>query len=1463
MELERLEVVFDGDLSPFEQKLEAMQSKLDTILGRVKQTSTKSVDSVEKDFNSSQGFDKFTKQIEKMNANFEKQMNKMQQTSSKQGTAMGNNLASGVSKGAAKMSQDVQAQVDKINLKMQQAKAAQAKMANLQSDRNGASVSGNGKATTRIDDQMAKTQIQMNKAQTDAQAMVRKLKSEYDAIPSSLNTISGKMEANERQIEAMRSKVKALNAEMKSQQIETGSFSSGKWQSTGTEDTPKSTKTSEAIAKQSAKMEKLIMDNDALQQAYARTEDRASVLKTALGKVNTELGEQPVKSRMASNGMRNLANSTKQSQGLFSRLRDSMRSSLGNMGNLFNRQSKAVSSGTRGMNRSMGGFLGTVKLLWSQLFIFSFLYQGIMQLAGGLWSALKTNAQFSASLNQIKVNLLTAFYPIYQAVLPAINALMSGLAKATGYIASFISTLFGMNIGDAFSGAQGLMNGVQALNDTGTAADSAADGYDEMVASIKESNKQLKAQHDKTEAARKKAQEYKRLLAGFDELNILDFSEDSSDSEEFTPQEIPKRPDAGKTTSPWADFSNAKIPDTPKWLTDFAGKFKDIMSRLFDPIKQAWDAQGKKVIDAWKYALGEVIGLVQSIGRSFMEVWTNGTGQKFVENLLILLADVLNIIGDIAGAFKRAWDDEGRGTALIQSFFDMFNAILELLHQIAESFRNAWNDSVGESIAANLLEIFTNINNTIGNLATRFSEAWQAGGVGESIFRTILGIIDGLLGNINGMTAATAEWAKTLDFTPLLNSIDGLLKSIQPLTQNIGDGLEWFYTNVLLPLASFTIQDLIPAFLDALRGAINLLNGVIEALKPLFQWLWDSMLKPIAEWTGGVIVDVLKALGDALTNLGNWMKEHKEVIQGIATVLLSLAAAWGIVQGAIAIASVISTIIEVVTILGTLISKVGLIQTAVTLLAPVVGGLSAPILGVIAAIAALGAAFVLAYQNSEPFRNFINNLLEDIRIFAEKVYTEYIQPAIEEVTTAFQNAFEKIKGFWDQYGQQFMEACSNIIQFIWSIIGPFVQAFADTFKALFDNVAGIVRTAWDLIKGIFSGAFDIITGLIKVFTGIFTGDFKTALDGVKDIFSGAWGIITSGFEAFIEGFKGIAKTIGNVLIAPIEGAVNGIIGGVNWVLDAVNVDMRISKWDAPKFYAKVTNYHPGGPAVVNDASGSNYQEMFKLPDGRMGMFPKQRNMLIDLPRGSQVLPANMVPNYAGGVFDTFKDFFSNGFDKAKGIAEDVWNVISDPSKLVDMAMEQFVNLSGMLEPMWSIAKGALSTVKDSLINMVVDTINQFTGFSEGGLVDQFGFYKLAENDNPEMVVPLSKPQLAFQRINEALDFMGYDGIPDLTMPEVFRDSSDGYSGSSYSKGNTRTTSVTGTGLEGLNSNLIASLGETVASAIMAAFSNLNLKNDSNEPIEVILQVDSTRLGQVTIKGINQYHEQIGTIALNL
>lgn len=1538
MELDRLEVVFDGDLSPFEEKVAKFEQKMDAMMSQVKSSSGQGMDAVEKNLSDSKIFDKFTKQFERMNSNFDSTLKRMNQSASSNGEEVGKSLSAGVSKGVAKMTKDVQTAVDKVNTQMQQAKAAQQRIANLQADRNGARLSGDTKSESRIGEQISKAQIQMNKSQQQAQAIVRGLKAEYEAIPISLSNISAKMEANERQIEAMRAKVKALKNEMKMQQIETGSFASGEWKSTGVQDTPRSTKIAEVITKQSAKMEKLIADNDALQRSYAQLEDRSGILKTALSSVNTELGEQPVKVRMVANGLRNLSGFTKQSEGLFSRFKNMMSNSIGRFGGLFSRQSKQVSSGTSRMSQGMSGFGRSMRMLWGQLFIFTFLYRGIMTLASGMWKALQTNAQFSASLNQIRVNLLTAFYPIYQAALPAINALMSALAKVTGYIAGFISTLFGMNIGSAFKGAQGLMDNVQAMDATAAAAGDVDDGYDEMADSIRKSNAEMRKQHAASEKARKAAAKLKQMLMGFDEINTLDFDDgmDEYEPEEFVPQEIPSKPKSPSGGGvPWADFGATSIPETPKWLTDFAKKFKDILSKLFDPIKKAWDAQGKRVMDAFKYALSEIGKLIQAIGKSFMEVWTNGTGQKFVENLLVLLGDVLYIIGDIARAFRIAWEENGRGTALIQQIFDALNQWLEVLHDIAESFReiwnngtglelarqlidlftnlfhlietigkafqNAWNDNgrgtaliqtignalievlklinsittafdkafasgIGESILANIMEILTNIFNTSRNLVKSFREAWDENNRGQTIFEGIMKIIDTVLGTINRMTGATAEWANTLDFRPLLDSIKGLLDAIQPLTQNIGEGLEWFYKNVLLPLASYTIEDLLPAFLDALRGALDLLNGVIEGLKPAFTWLWDNLLQPIAEWTGGVIVEVLEKIGKALTAIGDWISEHSEGFSNFVIVVGSFATALGLVNAALKIWNIVAVI-----------------ATGVTkALAGAIAFLTSPIGIVVLVIGGLIAAGVLLYKNWDTIKEKAGEL------------GAWLGEKWEGIKTATSEAWNKVKDWTSEKWNAAKDAVTNKASEIYNSAKDKFTNVANTVKEKAGNAKDWVSEKWSDLKSATSSKFEEVRNAASskmssaaeaVRSGSESAKSKaiSAFDSLKERVSsklkdvksvasnvfdkiGSWasdlpGKIASGLRNGVSAIGNAISDIANSMVRPIGRAVNSVIGAINWVLNAVNAGWSLNEWWIPS-YEKGTKFHPGGPALINDARGSQYQEMFKLPDGRIGLFPRQRNMLVDLPRGTQVLPSNMVPHYAHGIFDTFKNFFTEGFDKAKGIAEDVWNVISDPSALIDIALGKFVNISGMLEPALSIASGLLSTVKKAMYNMVVDMINAFTGFSHGGLVDRFGFYQMAEGNKPEMIVPLSKPQLAFQRINEALDFMGYDGILDLSLPEVFRNSSGGYSGGSITKKGMSTLTFSGEGMEELSMNVMATLGEKIANAVMLAFSEMNLTGN-NDPVEIILEVDSVRLGEVTIKGINKVTQKTGVFPLNI
>lgn len=1249
IELETLEVLLDVNLSKIDAAMEKVWPKFDSMLKKIEGTSKDSMDKTEKNLNIDKGVQAFSKQLDELSKNVERMTNTISKNTKDASSNIGNNFASGIRKAKPKVSKEVDALVNEINAKMGQAKAAQEKVAYLKSQRQDASAKGDTGKTIKYDEQIARAQANMTKFHDQAKGLAKGIKSEFDSVPSSLDNIVKKMALNEIQIEAMRKKIKGLKSTYEDQRIPKGTFQNGFKEF---KDTPASDKTAEAIQKQSVKMNKLINDNDRLQKEYAKTEDRANSLRKALARINTALGSSSIRTGDAVDGATKTGAGMKQSEravsrygGVFNRMQNALshgsrglgngfKDSLGfvsKFGSIFSLTSNKVNRGTQGMSRRTGQLGQSMRGLLPSLIVYQLIGRAISGLAKNLFAAFRTNEQFSNSLNQIKVNLMTAFYPIYTAILPAVNTLMNALATLTGQFAAFIASIFGTTYQAAKTGASGLYDDIQALEDTGDAA----------------------------EKTKEKVKKLERVLMGFDEINKLSLNNDKEDDSSLD-----------KPNKPSTDFGAATGDyQPPAWMKNFKNLLKD----FFKPFQDAWNNQGKKVIDAWNYALKEVIGLAKAIGKSFMEVWTNGTGQRFIENLLILLADVLNIIGDIAGAFRRAWEDDGRGTALIQSIFDMWNSILELLHSVATAFRDAWNDGTGESIAANILEIYTNIFKTIGNIADQLKKAWESNNTGREIFSIILGIIDDILSHINGITKATADWAKTLDFTPLLSSVKNLLKSIRPLADKVGEGLEWFYKNVLLPLASYTIQDLIPAFLDTLKGVIDLLSGVIDAFKPAFDYFWNNVLKPLAEWTGGIVVDVLKSLGDVLSTIGQWLSEHAEGFSNFVIAFGTFVGAIKVIGAAVKVVEVLSGIFTFLSSIGGLSGVLSAVGTAI---GTVVGILGGPIT---VAIGAAIAAGVLLWKNWDTVKEKAGQL------------GKWINEKWNGIKSSTSEAWDSVKKWSSEKWEDTKKSVSDKVSTIKTNVSDKWSEIKRGTSDTWENVKSTVSDKANTAKNNAVSAWSNMKEKMESYSSTIKSNAKNAFDSVASWASGMGEKIGSGLSRGVNAVKRGAAAIGNGIVSVIGGAVNGVINGINWVLGAVGSSNRLTAWEVPR-YAKGTNGHPGGYAMVNDAAGSRYQEMFMLPDGRAGLFPKQRNLLVNLPKGSQVIPGNQIPNYAKGT--------SGWLDNLQDLASNIWDYATNPKKVLDAAVSKFTDLSGVFEPALSIAKGGISKMTEGAVGFV-------------------------------------------------------------------------------------------------------------------------------------------------------------------
>lgn len=515
--------------------------------------------------------------------------------------------------------------------------------------------------------------------------------------------------------------------------------------------------------------------------------------------------------------------------------------------------------------------------------------------------------------------------------------------------------------------------------------------------------------------------------------------------------------------------------------------------------------------------------------------------------------------------------------------------------------------------------------------------------------------------------------AKTLDFTPLLSSVKNLLKSIRPLADKVGEGLEWFYKNVLLPLASYTIQDLIPAFLDTLKGVIDLLSGVIDAFKPAFDYFWNNVLKPLAEWTGGIVVDVLKSLGDVLSTIGQWLSEHAEGFSNFVIAFGTFVGAIKVIGAAVKVVEVLSGIFTFLSSIGGLSGVLSAVGTAI---GTVIGILGGPIT---VAIGAAIAAGVLLWKNWDTVKEKAGQL------------GKWINEKWNGIKSSTSEAWDSVKKWSSEKWEDTKKSVSDKVSTIKTNVSDKWSEIKRGTSDTWENVKSTVSDKANTAKNNAVSAWSNMKEKMGSYSSTIKSNAKNAFDSVASWASGMGEKIGSGLSRGVNAVKRGAAAIGNGIVSVIGGAVNGVINGINWVLGAVGSSNRLTAWEVPR-YAKGTNGHPGGYAMVNDAAGSRYQEMFMLPDGRAGLFPKQRNLLVNLPKGSQVIPGNQIPNYAKGT--------SGWLDNLQDLASNIWDYATNPKKVLDAAVSKFTDLSGVFEPALSIAKGGISKMTEGAVGFV-------------------------------------------------------------------------------------------------------------------------------------------------------------------
>ncbi len=459
------------------------------------------------------------------------------------------------------------------------------------------------------------------------------------------------------------------------------------------------------------------------------------------------------------------------------------------------------------------------------------------------------------------------------------------------------------------------------------------------------------------------------------------------------------------------------------------------------------------------------------------------------------------------------------------------------------------------------------------------------------------------------------EPLKSINFDNLNNAFDRLKKAVEPITKAIFAGLEWAYINLFVPLAKWVIEDALPVFLDVLSGALDVLNSVIEAIKPLALWLWDEFLKPIAEWTGGIIVSILENVAGALKKISDWISNNQELVRGMTITVGLFFAAWKLTElfafiqmsggiitafknittaikaGTIAkiadkfetialtamyakdfIASIVKSTIEIgkntAAWLASNIAKVAgvIAQTAMNIAVGVWNGLAAIATAI---TSAFGAA--IAFLTSPIGLVIIAiGILITIVVLLIKHW--------DDVKEAASKCWDWIKEKWNKAGEWFNK----------TVVQP-VKTF---FSELWDNIKLKASEAWESVKAtwqIVSSWFN--NTVIVPLSGFFSGLKDTIVSLLTSAWSGVqniWKDASRWFEDKISTpianvFKGLRDTLKNVwdgILEIFKLPINTIIGWINKLIDGWN-SLKFKVPEINIMGVKFGGFEIGTPSIKN------------------------------------------------------------------------------------------------------------------------------------------------------------------------------------------------------------------------------------------------------------------------------------------
>lgn len=519
-------------------------------------------------------------------------------------------------------------------------------------------------------------------------------------------------------------------------------------------------------------------------------------------------------------------------------------------------------------------------------------------------------------------------------------------------------------------------------------------------------------------------------------------------------------------------------------------------------------------------------------------------------------------------------------------------------------------------------------------------------------------------------------------------------------------------------------------------------GGATKALQENWKATQAKLAEPLVKVQATGLNELNKALNNKDTQRG-----IQQIGLGIAKIAVDLAKLLALIakhQGAVkAFVGAVGGLIIFTKAVGWIKSFVTAIKLTGAALKVLSGALD-PASWIILGITAVIASLVALYKHNKRFRDFVNGIasatkkgLKNVgKFFSDtwKSVTKGLSGFWSSTKKSFSNGWNdlsratksgsnSVTKWWDQTStktsrvvQDMAKQHPRTFRDMYKVIQDRTQTWHDLVSGRWDRLGDDTRkTAQDMRnfqRRLFGDLYDWLNDKTNGRLGDMLKVWKDKLGSIKNVVNDARDAIHKRFVDLVRG-----------IISPFNSMLDGLRKGINWILEKVGASGISGSWSIPMpSYATGTkDTHPGGLAIVNDGQTGHYREMYRLPNGQIGMFPATRNMIVPLPKGTSVLDGDssyrlarilgQTPHYAGGI----GSFFSGLLEKGKDILEDVDKILAHPIQFAEDVFKKFVNVKSSAKFAQDLIKHVPSYVAKQMGNWIKKQFEELSNPSGSGV----------------------------------------------------------------------------------------------------------------------------------------------------